>query len=176
MLKKYLKILKEDKSGKSKSFYFKKSENFNVAFVKKFLNDYSKLKKVDARVCLHKNYQDTLQDMILIQHFQNFYPPHKHLNRFDTYQVIYGCLGVVIFDDFGNVNKIYKLTNNSLYKTPKNKYHMTLPITKKVIYHEYRSGTFNRKTNCIFPKWSPSNNNGKIKFKKKILKRLNEKS
>jgi len=51
-----------------------------------------------------------------------------------------------------------------------------LPVTNKVIYHEYRSGTFNRKTNCIFPSWAPKDHLSKIQFKRKILKKINEKN
>ena len=176
MLKKYNKLFKEDKFGRSKSFYFRKSSKFNEDTIKIFLTNYSRIYKEDARVCLHSNYKDTLQDMVLIQHSKNFYPPHKHVNRYDTYHVLDGCLGVVIFDSKGKVTKTYKLKKNFFYKTPKNKYHLTLPMTTKVIYHEYRSGSFNRKTNCIFPSWTPYNTKNKVEFKKKILKKLNEKN
>lgn len=175
-LKKYFNKLREDKSGRSKSFYFKKSSDYSEIFIKKFLLEFSKIYNVDARVCLHSDYKDTLQDMILIQHSKNFYPPHKHLNRYDTYHVLKGCLGVVIFDNYGTIKEFYKLKNHSLYKTPKNKFHITIPITNQVIYHEYRSGTFNRATNCIFPSWAPKSNKNKLNFKKKILKQINEKS
>ena len=176
MIKKYINILKEDKNGRSKSFYFRKKTNINENFIKEFLVDFSNKYKEDARVCLHSNYMDPLQDMILIQHSKNFYPPHKHANRYDTYHILRGSLGVVIFDNKGIIKEVYKLSKNNLYKTPKNKYHLTMPISKTVIYHEYRSGTFNRKTNCIFPKWSPSSLKSKIMFKKRILKKINEKN
>jgi cupin fold WbuC family metalloprotein len=174
MLKKYNKLFREDKSGRSKSFYFKKNSVFNEGLIKTFLLEYAKKHGEDARVCLHANYKDTLQDMVLIQHSKNFYPPHKHSNRYDTYHILEGCLGVVIFDNKGQVVKTYKLKKNFFYKTPKNKYHLTLPLTTKVVYHEYRSGSFDRKTNCIFPNWAPDKINAKYEFKQKIIKRLNE--
>ncbi len=178
MLKKYSKLFKEDKSGRSKSFYIKKNSEISEIsenLIKAFLLHHSRKYNEDARVCLHANYKDPLQDMVLIQHSKNFYPPHKHANRYDTYHVLEGCLGVVIFDNNGKVTKIYKLKKNFFYKTPKNKYHLTLPLTTRVIYHEYRSGSFDRKTNCIFPSWTPLNNNSKFEFKNKILNKLNEK-
>ena len=165
----------EDKSGRSKSFYFKKKDENEIEFIKKFLIHYANLKKVDARVCLHSDYTDTLQDMVLIQHSKNFYPPHKHVNRYDSYFVLKGCLGVVIFNKFGEIKKSYKLPKGAIYKTPKDQYHLTIPISKKVIYHEYRSGTFNRKTNCVYPRWNPKTEEDRIIFKKKILKILNKK-
>ena len=175
-MKNYLKIFKEDKLGRSKSFYFKKKSEFNEKLIVKFLLDYSYKNGVDARVCLHSEYKDTLQDMVLIQHSKNFYPPHKHANRYDTYHILKGVLAVIIFNNYGQVTDLYKLNKGTLYKTPKNKYHLTLPVTNKVIYHEYRSGTFNRKTNCIFPSWAPKDHLSKIQFKRKILKKINEKN
>ena len=113
--------------------------------------------------------------MILIQHSKNFYLPHKHINRYDSYFVLKGCLGVVIFDNKGNIINSIKLNKFSLYKSPKNQFHITIPVTNQVIYHEYRSGSFNRNTNCIFPPWSPKGKKNITKFKKKIIDKINEK-
>ena len=176
MLKEYLKLFREDKSGRSKSFYFKKDSIISEHLIKNFLIEYSNKYDEDIRICLHPSYNDPLQDMVLIQHSKNFYPPHKHANRYDTYHILEGSLGIVIFSNDGKITQGHKLSKNTLYKTPKNKYHLTLPITSKVIYHEYRSGRFDRKTNCIFPNWAPHNKKNKIEFKKKILKKLNEKN
>ena len=172
--KNYKKILIEDKSGRSKSFYFKQTNEKDIEFIKKFLNQFSISNGKDARICLHSDYKDVLQDMVLIQHSKNFYPPHKHVNRYDSYFVLKGCLGVVIFNKIGEIKKSFRLHKGSIYKTPKNQYHLTIPISKKVIYHEYRSGTFNRKTNCIFPRWGPKTENDRKIFKKNILKILNK--
>ena len=95
--------------------------------------------------------------------------------RYDSYFVLKGCLGVVIFNKIGEIKKSYKLLKGAIYKTPKDQYHLTIPISKKVIYHEYRSGTFNRKTNCVFPRWNPKTEEDRIIFKKKILKNLKKK-
>ena len=175
-IEKFNSKLIEDKSGRSKSFYFKKKEENDIEFIKKFLIKFSNLNKADARVCLHSDYKDTLQDMVLIQHSKNFYPPHKHVNRYDSYYVLKGCLGVIIFNKNGKIRKSFKLQRGSIYKTPKDQYHLTIPISKKVIYHEYRSGTFNRKTNCVFPIWNPKSDEERENFKKKILKILKKKS
>ena len=170
----YSKKLIEDKSGRSKSFYFKKKNQTDIKFIEKFLNEFSISNGKDARVCLHSDYTDVLQDMVLIQHSKNFYPPHKHVNRYDSYFVLKGCLGVIIFNNIGEIKKSLRLSKGTIYKTPKNQYHLTIPISKKVVYHEYRSGSFNRKTNCIFPRWSPKTENDRKIFKKKILKILNK--
>tara|TARA_B100000427_G_C15456960_1_gene572275 strand:- start:33 stop:560 length:528 start_codon:yes stop_codon:yes gene_type:complete len=172
--KNYKKILIEDKSGRSKSFYFKQTNEKDIEFIKKFLNQFSISNGKDARICLHSDYKDVLQDMVLIQHSKNFYPPHKHVNRYDSYFVLKGCLGVIIFNNIGEIKRSFRLPKGSIYKTPKNQYHLTIPISKKVIYHEYRSGTFNRKTNCIFPRWGPKTENDRKIFKKNILKILNK--
>ncbi len=175
--KKYAEIFVEDKKGRTKSFYLKKkNSNINLKLIIDFLNYFSKKFNQDTRVCFHKNYKDKLQDMILIQHYMNFYKPHKHLNGYDTYNVIDGKLGVVTFNDYGKIKNSLLLKKNNVYKTPTNMFHVTIPISKKVIYHEYKSGKFNRKTNCIFPQWCPRNLDQIKEFKKKLKKKIHEKS
>lgn len=175
--KKYSKIFSEDKKGRTRSFYLKKKNFYvNLKLIVEFLNYFSKKFNQDTRVCFHKNYKDKLQDMVLIQHDSNFYKPHKHHNGYDTYNVIYGKLGVVIFSDIGKIKSTYLLKKNNIYKTPANMFHVTIPISKKVIYHEYKSGKFNRKTNCIFPQWCPRDPNQIEKFKNNLKKKLYEKS
>ena len=175
--KKYSEIFFEDKKGRTRSFYLKKkSSHIKLKLIVVFLNYFSKKFNQDTRVCFHKNYKDKLQDMVLMQHNKNFYKPHKHQNGYDTYNVISGKLGVVIFNNNGKIKKTLLLKKNHIYKTPNNMFHFTIPISKIVIYHEYKSGKFNRKTNCIFPKWCPRDPNQIKEFKKKLKKNIYEKS
>ena len=42
---------------------------------------------------------------------------------------MFGCS---IFNKFGEIKKSYKLPKGAIYKTPKDQYHLTIPISKKL--------------------------------------------
>tara|TARA_B100000989_G_scaffold298989_1_gene291711 strand:- start:6200 stop:6733 length:534 start_codon:yes stop_codon:yes gene_type:complete len=167
----------EDKKGRSRSFYYKKKNVvIDTIGVLKFLKKLSNKNHEDIRICFHASYNDKLQDMMLLQHKKNFYKPHKHTNGYDTYSIKEGVLGVVIFSNVGKITKHFKLEKNNIYKTPINKYHVTFPLTTRVIYHEYKSGKFNRITNCKFPKWCPKNTQEIKTFKLLLNNKFHEKN
>ena len=62
-----LKYLKEDKTAKSKSFFFtKESKIFDKNYVKFLINFFNKTKK-DVRICLHTSKKSNHHDMIILQ-------------------------------------------------------------------------------------------------------------
>ena len=167
-----MKNLFEDKKAKSKSFFLKDNYKFFDQKMIKFLEkNFLKIKK-DIRICLHKNSSDKHHDMIILQQKDNFYLPHKHLKKGETYHIIKGSMASILFNDNGKIKKIYKLVKDNIFRTPINTYHTMVPLTKYVIYHESKIGPFLKKNDSIFPKWNDKfNNEGEItKFKKKVLK------
>ena len=159
------KFLIEDKKAKSKSFFLKDSRS---VIDKKFLNfleqKYFKTKK-DFRICMHESKKSNHHDMIILQQKRNFYPPHKHLRKGETYHIIKGNMACVLFNEKGKIVKICLLKKNDVFRTPLNIYHTMLPVTTYVIYHESKVGPFLKKNDSIFPKW-------KKKFKNKIERKL----
>jgi len=158
----------EDKKAKNKSFFFKK-ENF--IFNNKFLNflekNYFKYKK-DIRICMHKNSAAKHHDMILLQQKKNFYLPHKHLRKGETYHILKGKMACVIFYDNGKIKSKDIISKNNIFRTPINVYHTMLPLTKYVIYHESKVGPFLKKNDSVFPSWSKKFKKDKkeiVKFK-----------
>lgn len=174
-LKKNIKklYLKEDLNAKSKSFFLKnpyiKVDNKFISFLKKYSNDN---KSCDVRICIHKNAKSEHHDMLLFQRKKNYYAPHKHKFCGDTYHVIQGKLACFLFNEKGDITYHCVVKKNDIFKTPKQVYHVTIPITD-VIYHEAKSGPFNARTNSVFPNWTPGTKKEKINFQKKLLKILN---
>tara|TARA_Y100001958_G_C21121971_1_gene465802 strand:+ start:243 stop:755 length:513 start_codon:yes stop_codon:yes gene_type:complete len=166
-----MKNLFEDKKAKSKSFFLKDNYKFFDQKMIKFLEkNFLKIKK-DIRICLHKNSSDKHHDMIILQQKDNFYLPHKHLKKGETYHIIKGSMASILFNDNGKIKKIYKLMKDNIFRTPINTYHTMIPLTKYVIYHESKMGPFLKKNDSIFPKWNNkfNNKNEITKFKKKVL-------
>ena len=156
----------EDKKAKSKSFFFR---NENTIFNKKFItfleSNYLKYKK-DIRICMHKKSSDKHHDMIILQQRKNFYLPHKHLKKGETYHIIKGKMICVLFYNNGKIKSKCVISKNNIFRTPLNTFHTMAPLTKYVIYHESKMGPFLKKDDSIFPPWV----NKFKKSKKEILK------
>ena len=164
------KFLKEDRKAKSKSFFFtKESQIFSGSYVQ-FLEKFFTKTKKDIRICLHTSKKSKHHDMVILQKRNNFYTPHKHLRKGETYHIIKGSMICILFNDFGKVIKVCKLKKNDIFRTPLNVYHTMSPISKYVIYHESKTGPFLKKNDSIFPKWA---NNPKIyKNIEKLIKKF----
>lgn len=149
-----LKNLREDKKARTKSYIFKKEVNI---FDKKYINFLEKFyfkNKKDIRICMHNSPSAKQHDMIILQQRKNFYRPHKHLKKGETYHIIKGAMVTLLFNKSGKVKKIFKLKRNNIFRTPTNTYHTMIPITKFVIYHESKNGPFLKKNDSIFPHWN----------------------
>ena len=166
------KYLIEDKKAKTKSFFFK---NEGQIFKKKYINfleKYYKKEKKDIRLCLHTSTKSKHHDMIILQQRKNFYAPHKHLKKGETYHIIKGGMMCVLFNEKGAVKKICELKKNDIFRTPINVFHTMMPVSKFVIYHECKNGPFLKKNDSIFSKWSKQLTNSKSdinRLKTKIL-------
>ena len=142
-------ILIEDKKAKSKSFFLKESYSIFdeklLGFIKK---NFKKFKK-DLRICMHPGPAANHHDMIILQQRSNSYPPHKHLRKGETYHMIIGKMGCVLFNNNGKVKKMCVLKKGDIFRVPKKTYHTMLPISKYVIYHESKIGPFLKKRDSI---------------------------
>ena len=108
--------------------------------------------------------------MIILQQKKNFYFPHKHLKKGETYHIIKGSMICLHFNNAGKVNFFCVLNKNDVYRTPINTYHTMLPITQYVIYHESKIGPFLKKRDSIFPNWNYKFQN--VDYLKKFKKKL----
>ena len=63
------------------------------------------------KVCLHKNKNYPVQEMINFNYGFNYYRPHKHLlNINESYHLIEGSMEIYILDDNCKVKKKIKLS------------------------------------------------------------------
>ena len=161
-------ILIEDKKAKSKSFFLKENHNVFDGKLLDFIKKNFKKFKKDLRICMHPNSAANHHDMIILQQRSNSYPPHKHLKKGETYHMILGKMGCVLFNNNGKVKKMCVLKKSDIFRVPKKTYHTMLPISKYVIYHESKIGPFHKKTDSIFPKWVKNYN--KSRYLNKLSK------
>tara|TARA_Y100000590_G_C15467492_1_gene918867 strand:- start:162 stop:662 length:501 start_codon:yes stop_codon:yes gene_type:complete len=163
-------ILIEDRKAKSKSFFLKGRHSVFDSKLLDFIKKNFKKFKKDLRICMHENSAANHHDMIILQQRSNSYPPHKHLKKGETYHMILGKMGCLLFNNNGKVKKMCVLKKGDIFRVPKNTYHTMLPISKYVIYHESKIGPFLKKTDSIFPKWIKNYN--KLQHLNKLNKNI----
>ncbi len=147
------KFLREDKKAKSRSFFLKRdTELFDNNLLKFMIKDF-KTNKKDLRICLHKDIKAKHHDMIILQQKKNYYKPHKHLFKGETYHMIVGSMKCILFNNYGKIKKIVTIKKNEIFRVPKNTFHTMLSLSNFTIYHENKPGPFIKKGDSIFPKW-----------------------
>ena len=113
------------------------------------------------RLCLHEGPEATLHDMIVVQYGGQYFRPHKHLEKSESYHMIEGEMGVVIFDDEGKVVDACRMdtSNTTVYGVGAGMYHTNFPLADVVVYHESRPGPLGGGDNILAP-WVPDEKDG----------------
>ena len=127
------------------------------------------------RFCLHKDHSSPIQEMIIALKKDSYVQPHRHPdNRIESYSILEGELDVLIFDDLGKVKKIVRLNSNregaKLIRIGNNNWHMPIPKSDWVIYHEILQGPFDKDKVVEYASWAPGQE--KLKLVEIFLKEL----
>ncbi|TVM04135.1 MAG: hypothetical protein CV087_01695 [Candidatus Brocadia sp. WS118] len=154
-------FIAQDKHAKSLSFFCKDEV---VSLTKDIMNELKKIarsEKRDVRISMHQSPASDLHNMIILQQKGAYVRPHKHLIKAEAYQLIEGTQAVFIFDETGQVIRRcdMSLERNFLCRFEKNHYHMSIPTSDLVIFHESKIGPFIREGDSIFAPWAPSGDN-----------------
>ncbi len=168
------KSVKVNDSGLSRA-YFCLTDHASVS--KEVVND---LKKISAdlghksvRICLHPGVDSRLQDMVVLIPKSQYFAPHKHLDRSESYHLIEGEAALFMFDEAGAVLECTVLNSSGtfLYRTRGDQFHALVPLSDQLIYHEARQGPFVPSGDSIFPDWAPHRDNSDqgLLFLKKLV-------
>ena len=161
----------------SASVFYQNKKN-NILEIDKnsiaFLRDKKNLINKKSRVCTHLNSSNKIHEMIIFHKKGAYVRPHKHLNRFESFNLIFGEIDIILFNYMGNpIKKItmgtYSTGKIFYYKMQKPFFH-TLIIKSDSLFHEITSGPFNPK-DTLKAKWSPDESNKKeiSKYLKKLV-------
>ncbi|MBN1765557.1 MAG: WbuC family cupin fold metalloprotein [Sedimentisphaerales bacterium] len=112
-----------------------------------------------ARLCLHRNLHDKVHEMVIALQKDSYCRPHRHLEKSESFHIIEGSMLVILFDDQGLITKKIKmapLPENAtfFYRLNCSLWHMVLPLTEFVIFHETTTGPFIPDQQYRAP-WSP---------------------
>lgn len=110
-----------------------------------------------VRLCLHDGPSADFHTMIIVDSLGTFYRPHKHRYKGECFHIIQGSLGLVLFDEDGQIQEACTLSAEQMpiYRLPVDVYHTVLPLTNLVIYHESKLGPYLESGDSIYPTWSP---------------------
>ena len=113
-----------------------------------------------ARLCLHQRPEDPLHEMIIVFHRDTLIRPHRHLNKTESFHMIFGELDIVFFDDCGRTKRVVSMGDAASGKTQV--YRLSGPVWHSVIVrseyaaiHEVTNGPF-RAEESDFAPWAPS--------------------
>lgn len=147
----------QDKNAKSMSFFCKEEV---VSLNRNIMDELKRIaitEQRDVRISMHQSPESGLHNMIILQQKGTYVRPHKHLIKAETYQLIEGTQSVFVFDEAGKVIKRcdMSLEDHFLCRFEKEYYHMSVPTSDFVIFHESKTGPFIREGDSIFAPWAP---------------------
>jgi cupin fold WbuC family metalloprotein len=111
----------------------------------------------NARICLHGSPDSNFHEMLILERSGYYYPPHKHAGKAQSVGILRGAAAVFVFDDEGNISSTCVLgkNDNLIFRIGEDRYHLTLPLTDYVVYHEGKPGPFLRQGDSIYAEWAP---------------------
>ena len=93
-----------------------------------------------ARICLHFNTTDTVQEMLIAFCKNSYIRPHKHIDKTESFHIIEGKGVVIFFDDNGNIIKYIYIDNSKnskafIYRLSEPLWHTVIPISEFLVLH-----------------------------------------
>ena len=116
-----------------------------------------------ARLCLHQDHSDKVQEMIIAFCQDSYVRPHRHTNKCESFHVIEGELSVFIFNNKGQVIQRINMGpfgggQTFLYRLSTDLWHSVVPLSEFVIIHETNTGPF-VDGETEFANWGPDETN-----------------
>jgi cupin fold WbuC family metalloprotein len=110
-----------------------------------------------SRVCLHKDSDSLVQEMVIVAHQQSVISPHCHPKlKTESYHVIDGTLAVNIFSEDGQIIRTIHLFSDNhprMYRIEGGVWHQPIPQSEWVVYHEVFTGPFLKDRDVRYAQW-----------------------
>lgn len=156
-----------EKTGEGIYYFNKDIGKINSSHLSFIVEEAEKCERKRARLCLHRNSKDILQEMFIALNSQGYIRPHKHINKSESGHVIRGLADLIFFKEDGNIADIlpigdYNSGGYIYYRINKPIYHTQVLRTNSFIFHEVTKGPFNREDTILAP-WAPEENDVVVK-------------
>jgi len=144
----------------------------------KFLVNKNNLLNKKSRICLHKNENSKIHEMLIMHKTGAYVRPHKHTAKTESFILLKGKLKVIVFNNKGDIFKIIDMepigsSKIFYYKMQKSYFHSFI-IEKESFFFEITKGPF-KKNETIFPSWAPDDKDfvSVKKFQKNLTDKVN---
>ena len=160
------------------NFIYNKYDLIDNKFLLSIKKKNNKKKLNKFKICLHKDENYPVQEMINFSYGFNYNRPHKHLlNKNESYHIIEGGMEIYLISEKNKIIKKIKIEKKKnkfppIFKLNKPIFHFIVPSTDWLIYHEVTTGPWKKKF-IKYADFSPKNNlnnEGEI-FYKEIKKK-----
>jgi cupin fold WbuC family metalloprotein len=100
--------------------------------------------KKRARICAHKQPDDSLHEMVIAILAESYIRPHRHHNKIESFHLIEGEADVIIFYDDGTIQDVVPLggKNCFYYRLNFPAYHTLIIHSPILVIHEITNGPF----------------------------------
>lgn len=100
-----------------------------------------------ARICAHKNTEDSVHEMLIAITNSSYIPPHKHHGKSESFHIVDGVVDIVVFGESGEIKDVIELGDRSsgkpfYYRLLSGVFHTLIIHTQMLIVHEITSGPF----------------------------------
>ena len=111
----------------------------------------------NVRLCLHNGPDSNFHEMVILETWNSYFPPHRHVNKAQSCHILRGEAAVFVFaGGRGRATcTVLGRDGNRIIRIAENTYHLTLPLTDYVVYHEGKPGPFLKEGDSIFADWAP---------------------
>jgi len=112
-----------------------------------------------ARLCMHRDPQAAVHEMLIVHHRETYVRPHRHHGKGESFHVIEGHATVVLFDDDGTVIERIPIGAGEnarpfYYRFEGGVPHTLLIESEWLVFHETTKGPFERAHTEPMP-WAP---------------------
>ncbi len=135
--------------------------DINALAIKELKKRAAALPRKRFRLCLHDGNENKMQEMIIAAEKGSYIRPHRHpKGKSESYHVIEGTMRVCYFDDQGKIIRFIDLAKPGgkkpfMQRNSGNIWHMPIPTSKCVVYHETYPGPFLKEYDVEYPDWAP---------------------
>lgn len=110
-----------------------------------------------CRICFHSSPSALLHEMVIVHEKNAWVPPHMHVGKSESIQVLEGSAEIVSFTDSGKINDVLRIGEGGVNfcRLPENLFHTLLIDTDWLVFKETILGPFNSSQNIMAP-WAPT--------------------
>lgn len=147
---------RKDPKARTLSYFAKEAPvHVDAKVLSELIQLYENNGRESVRLCLHSSTEKPHHDMIVLLPRGKEVHPHAHPHKEETLHIMKGTLGLIHYDENGEITDSFKLEPGDLFRVPAGFFHWTLPLSEYVIFHETAPGPYHPETGLLRAPWAP---------------------